>query len=131
MLAGLLDLGLSLSAADYQRILLQRADHTGRLNAVLGQVDVLLMPAMPFAAPSIQRIANLRQEPGYRKRLSRYTAPTDLSGHPTLTFPAGNTTDQHPVAAQLVAAHLGEAQLIRIGRAFQASTQWHTRRPSV
>jgi amidase len=131
MLAGLLDLGLSLSAADYQRILLQRADHTGRLNAVLGQVDVLLMPAMPFAAPSIQRIANLRQEPGYRKRLSRYTAPTDLSGHPTLTFPAGRTADQHPVAAQLVAAHLGEAQLIRIGRAFQASTQWHTRRPPV
>ena len=131
MLAGLLDMGLSLSAADYQRILLQRADHTGRLNAVLGQVDVLLMPAMPFAAPSIQRIANLRQEPGYRKRLSRYTAPTDLSGHPTLTFPAGNTTDQHPVAAQLVGAHLGEAQLIRMGRAFQASTQWHTRRPSV
>jgi len=131
MLAGLLDLGLSLSAADYQRILLQRADHTGRLNAVLGQVDVLLMPAMPFAAPSIQRIANLRQEPGYRKRLSRYTAPTDLSGHPTLTFPAGHTADQHPVAAQLVAAHLGEAQLIRIGRAFQASTQWHTRRPPV
>jgi len=131
MLAGLLDLGLSLSAADYQRILLQRADHTGRLNAVLGRVDVLLMPAMPFAAPSIQRIANLRQEPGYRKRLSRYTAPTDLSGHPTLTFPAGHTADQHPVAAQLVAAHLGEAQLIRIGRAFQASTQWHTRRPPV
>jgi amidase len=131
MLARLLDLGLSLSAADYQRILLQRADHTGRLNAVLAQVDVVLMPAMPFAALSIQRIANLRKEPGYRKRLSRYTAPSDLSGHPTLTFPAGNTADQHPVAAQLVGAHLGEAQLIRIGRAFQAATRWHTRRPPV
>jgi amidase len=101
------------------------------LNAVLAQVDVVLMPAMPFAALSIQRIANLRKEPGYRKRLSRYTAPTDLSGHPTLTFPAGNTADQHPVAAQLVGAHLGEAQLIRIGRAFQAATRWHTRRPPV
>jgi len=131
MLAGLLDLGLSLSAADYQRILLQRADHTGRLNAVLEQVDLLLMPAMPFAAPSVQRIANLRQEPGYRKRLSRYTAPTDLSGHPTLTFPAGATGDNRPVAAQLVAGHLREAHLVRAGRAFQAATQWHSRRPPV
>lgn len=131
MLAGLLDLGWSLSAADYQRILLQRADHTGRLNAVLEQVDLLLMPAMPFAAPGIERIANLRKEPGYRKRLSRYTAPTDLSGHPTLTFPAGATDDHRPVAAQLVAGHLGEAHLVRAGRAFQAATTWHLRRPPV
>lgn len=129
MLAGLLDVGIRLSAADYQRILLQRAEHTGRLNAVLEQVDLLLMPAMPFAAPSLERIANLRQEPGYRKRLSRYTAPTDLSGHPTLTFPAGVTASARPVAAQLVAKHLGESVLVRAGRAFQAVTDWHTRRP--
>ena len=131
MLAGLLDLGNRLTATDYQRMLLQRARHTGQLNAVLMQVDLLLMPAMPFAAPSTERIAHLRQEPGYRRRLSRFTAPTDMSGHPTLTFPAGVTATDRPVAAQLVSGHLNEGLLVRAGGAFQAATNWHLRRPPV
>jgi amidase len=131
MLAGLLDLGNRLTATDYQRMLLQRATHTGQLNAVLMQVDLLLMPAMPFAAPSTERIAHLRQEPGYRRRLSRFTAPTDMSGHPTLTFPAGVTATGQPVAAQLVSGHLNEGLLVRAGSAFQAATNWHLRRPPV
>ena len=129
MLAGLLDIGNKLSATDYQRILLQRASHTGQLNAVLMQVDLILMPAMPFAAPSTERIANMRKDPGHRRRLSRYTAPTDLSGHPTLTFPAGETAAGLPLAAQLVSGHLNESLLVRAGAAFQAATQWHLRRP--
>jgi amidase len=131
MLAGLLDIGNKLSATDYQRILLQRATHTGQLNAVLMQVDLILMPAMPFAAPSTERIANMRKEPGHRRRLSRYTAPTDLSGHPTLTFPAGETAAGLPVAAQLVSGHLNEGLLVRAGAAFQAATQWHLHRPPI
>ncbi len=131
MLAGLLDMGHRLTATDYQRMLLERATHTGQLNAVLMQVDLILMPAMPFATPSTERIANLRQEPGYRRRLSRYTAPTDMSGHPTLTFPAGATATGQPVAAQLVAGHLNEGLLLRAGRAFQAATQWHLLRPAL
>jgi len=131
MLAGLLDIGNKLSATDYQRILLQRATHTGQLNAVLMQVDLILMPAMPFAAPSTERIANMRKDPGHRRRLSRYTAPTDLSGHPTLTFPAGETAAGLPLAAQLVSAHLNEGLLVRAGAAFQTATQWHLRRPPI
>jgi amidase len=131
MLAGLLDIGNKLSATDYQRILLQRATHTGQLNAVLMQVDLILMPAMPFAAPSTERIANMRKDPGHRRRLSRFTAPTDLSGHPTLTFPAGETAAGLPLAAQLVSAHLNEGLLVRAGSAFQVATQWHLRRPPI
>ena len=131
MLAGLLDMGNKQSATDYQRILLHRATHTGQLNAVLMQVDLILLPAMPFAAPSTERIANMRKEPGHRRRLSRYTAPTDLSGHPTLTFPAGETAAGLPLAAQLVSGHLNEGLLIRAGCAFQNATQWHLRRPPI
>jgi amidase len=131
MLAGLLDIGNKLSATDYQRILLQRATHTGQLNAVLMQVDLILMPAMPFAAPSTERIANMRKDPGHRRRLSRFTAPTDLSGHPTLTFPAGETAEGLPLAAQLVSGHLNEGLLVRAGVAFQTATQWHLRRPPI
>ncbi len=131
MLAGLLDTGLALSGADYQRILLARAAFTGRFDALMAQVDLLITPVMPFAGPSVARIAGLRQEPGYRLRLSRFTAPFDMSGHPTITLPSGFTSDGLPLAMQLVSGRLREDLLVRAGRVFQAITDWHARRPPV
>jgi amidase len=131
MLAGLLDTGLALSGPDYQRILLARAGFTGQVDALMAEVDLLITPVMPFAGPSVARIATLRNEPGYRLRLSRYTAPFDMSGHPTITLPAGFTADDLPVAVQLVSGRLREDLLVRAGRVFQAITDWHARRPPV
>lgn len=108
---------------------LRRADLTGRLHTLMSTVDVLICPALPFAAPSIARIAELRTQPGYRARLQRYTVPFNLSGQPTLTLPTGFTSDGLPVAGQLVAANLREDVLVRVGRAFQAVSDWHLRRP--
>ncbi len=131
MLAGLLDTGLAISAADYQKMLLRRADMTGRLNALMGSVDLLIMPAIPFAAPSLERIATLRTQPGYRQQLQRFTVPYNMSGHPTITLPSGFTIDGLPLAAQLVAPHWREDLLVRAGRAFQGASDWHLRRPPV
>ena len=94
-------------------------------------VDLLIAPAIPLVAPGIQRIAQLRAEPGYRLRLSRYTAPFNLSGHPTLTLPTGFTADGLPLAGQLIAPHLREDLLLRAGRAFQQASDHHRRHPSL
>ncbi len=131
MLADLLDVGLALSATGYQRILLTRADFTGRLNALMQGIDLLVTPVIPFGVPSLEQLAELRTRPGYRLLLSRYTAPFDMSGHPTITLPAGVAHDGLPLGVQLVAGHLREDLLVRAGRAFQNSTDWHTRRPPV
>jgi len=131
VLAALLDTGLELSATDYQRILLARADFTGRMHALMQQVDLLLTPVIPFALPSLVQLAELRTQPGYRLGLMRYTAPFDMSGHPTITLPAGFSSDRLPLGVQLVAAHLHEHLLVRAGRAFQGATDWHERRPPV
>jgi amidase len=131
MLADLLDVGRGLSALDYQRLLLLRADFTGRLNAMMQPIDLLLTPVIPFGVPTLSQLAELRAQPGYRLRLSRYTAPFDMSGHPTITLPAGMGHNQLPLGVQLVAGHLREELLVRAGRAFQNSTDWHTRRPPV
>lgn len=131
MLADLLDGGNALSATDYQRLLLARADFTGRLNALMQGVDLLLTPVIPFVVPTLGQLAELRAQSGYRQRLQRYTVPFDMSGHPTITLPAGFTTDTLPLGMQLIAAHLREDLLVRAGRAFQHATDWHTRRPPV
>jgi amidase len=130
-LAALLDDGCALSGTDYQRILLARAEFTGRMHALMQGVDVLLMPVIPFTVPSLAQLAELRSKPGYRSALMRYTAPFDMSGHPTITLPAGFTGERLPLGVQLVGVHLREELLVRAGRAFQNATDWHARRPPV
>jgi amidase len=52
-----------------------------------------------------------------------------MTGQPTLTLPGGFGAEGLPIAFHLVAAHLGEATLIRAGAAFQKATNWHHRHP--
>jgi amidase len=54
-----------------------------------------------------------------------------MSGHPTITLPAGFTREGLPLGVRLVGAHLREDLLVRAGRAFQNATDWHARRPPV
>ncbi|HEY2560295.1 MAG TPA: amidase [Caldimonas sp.] len=130
-LAGLIDAGRALSGADYQKILLRRRDFAGRVLAVLAPVDAMLIPAQPIAAPTVARMGTLGRVPAELAALIRYTAPFDMSGNPTLTFPVAFTTAGLPIAAQFVGKPLGEAAVVRAGRAFQRVTDFHRRHPRV
>lgn len=130
-LAGLIDMGRAMSAADYQRILLRRRAFSGRMHQALEPVDVMLIPAQPIAAPTVARMATLGQVPAELAALVRYTAPFSMSGHPSLTLPAAFTAQGLPVAVQFVGKHLGEVQICRAGRAFQRATDWHRRHPRI
>ena len=129
-LAGLLDLGCGTSGPDLQKVWLRRRDFAGRLTALMETIDLLLIPAQPMASPTVAQMAALGSDPAGFARLVRFTAPFDMSGHPTITLPAGFTRQGTPVAIQLVAARLEEARLVRAGMAFQRVTHWHRGRPT-
>ena len=128
-LAGLIDAGRALSGLELQRIRLRRMAFTGRVHAVLAGADAMLIPAQPFAAPTVARMATLGRIPAELSALIRYTAPFSMSSHPTMTFPAGFTAAGLPIGAQFVGRHLGEASIVRVTRAFQRATDWHRRHP--
>ena len=130
-LAGLLDLGRSLSAMDLQAVWLRRRAFAGRVTALFQSIDLLLIPAQPKASPTNAEMDALGTDPDDFARLVRFTAPFDMSGHPTITMPAGFTRGGLPVAVQLVSARLDEALLVRAGRAFQRVTDWHQRHPAL
>ncbi len=130
-LSAFIDAGRALSGMEYQRLLLRRRAFTGFVQRALEPVDVMLIPAQPFAAPTVARMATLGQVPAELAALIRYTAPFDLSGNPTLTVPAAFTAKGLPVAVQFVGKHLGEAEIFRAGRAFQRVTDWHRRHPRI
>jgi amidase len=130
-LAGFIDLGRSVSALDQQKIWLRRRAFSGRVAALFETIDLLLIPAQPMASPTQAQMAALGVDPEGFARLVKFSAPFNMSGHPTLTLPGGFTPRGMPVAIQLVGAHLGEALLVRAGRAFQRATEWHQRHPTL
>jgi amidase len=76
-------------------------------------------------------MTTLGQVPEELAALIRFTAPMDMTGHPTITLPSGFTSRGTPIAFQLVAGHLREDLLVRAGRAYQRSTAWHRKHPAV
>jgi amidase len=129
VLSSVIDAGRALSGIDYQKILLRRLDLRGRVAALFGAIDLLLIPVHPFAPLDLATIRTLGEQPELVAKLQRYTCAFDMTGHPTITLPGGSSEARMPIAFQLVAAHLGEATLVRAGAAFQSITSWHRRRP--
>lgn len=125
--AALLDLGRGLSGLELTRLQLTRARVTGEINQLLASIDLLLLPAMAVAAPSLAAM-KVRTPQTIASRL-RYTAPIDMSGHPTLTLPGGMTADGVPVGFQIVGRAFDEAGILAAGHAFQQATDWHMKHP--
>jgi len=128
-LSRLIDGGRVLSGMDYQRILLAAQRLTGELDSLMSELDVVLAPVQPYAAPTHEQLANLALDPEANRRLIQFTAPFNVSGHPCLSLPIGLTAGGLPIGGQFIARKGGEAVLCRAGMAVQRVSDWHRLRP--
>ena len=129
VLASVLDVGHRISALDYQPIRLRRMELRGRFEHLFQTIDALLLPVQPFAPLTLNRVSTLGTQPHLILKLQRFTAPFDLTGHPTVTFPGGFNEHELPIGLQL--AGRDETKLIRAAAGFQRETLWHRRHPLV
>ncbi len=130
-LAALIESGRALSGVEYQKIILRRNDFRGSVSALFETIDLLVVPAQPFASPTIATMATLGQDPAMLMALLRFTSPFDMTGNPTITMPCAFTEAGTPLGFQLVARHMGEELLCRAGYAYQQTTDWHHRHPDL
>jgi amidase len=129
VLADLIEAGRRMPAVDYARLQHRRSAVAGALDSLLASLDLLLMPVMGTAAWSLERLAAAGRDPEAVAARLRYTAPFDLSGHPTLTLPGGMTSDDMPTGFQIVGRSFDESAILAAGHAFQQATEWHLERP--
>jgi aspartyl-tRNA(Asn)/glutamyl-tRNA(Gln) amidotransferase subunit A len=61
--------------------------------------------------------------------MSRLTRPVNLLGLCALALPCGFTEEGLPISLQIAGRAYEEAQVLRIGWAYENATDWHTRRP--
>lgn len=97
-----------------------------QIDALFDEVDLLLMPVIATAVEPAGPPAMPDMELALRRATA--TMAFSITGHPTLTLPAG-LIDGLPTALQLVARPFDEALLLRAGQAWQQHTSHHRERP--
>lgn len=104
----------TISAVDYLDAQRARASLRDRLIRCFDDHDLLAMPTVPVVAPRVEDFA------AYLMVLARNAIPWSLVGFPAISVPAG-TVDGLPVGMQFVAPPGREADLVRVGRAFESA----------
>lgn len=130
-LSALLDRGHAFSGMELGEALKARRDFTGQVGLAFDGIDMLLVPALPIAGPSLDFMASLGEDPEAILAIGPYTAPFDVCGYPTITVPCGASEHGIPVAFQFVARPFAESLLCRAAHAYQQVTDWHRRRPAL
>jgi Asp-tRNA(Asn)/Glu-tRNA(Gln) amidotransferase A subunit family amidase len=54
---------------------------------------------------------------------------TNLTGHPAIALPSGFNEDGTPVSISFIGRLFGEADMMRVAKAYQDATDFHTRQP--
>src|SRR5271169_410705 len=123
--------GLAISGVTYLEALRWRGPALAAHMAAVAGVDAVLAPAVPVAAPTIAEsdVGNSPDAEAVIQRLTRFTRPINYLGLPSLAIPAGFTAKGLPVAMQLIGRSFDEATLLKIGAAFQRSTDFHDKVP--
>jgi aspartyl-tRNA(Asn)/glutamyl-tRNA(Gln) amidotransferase subunit A len=89
--------------------------------------DFLLTPTTPIVAPTIEGHDAVEQA----GRLTRFTAPFNLTGLPALSLPCGFTKEGLPIGLQIVSRAWTDAKVLNAGYAFEQKTDWHTNVPAI
>jgi len=112
-----LQLGSLVAGADYVLAQRMRARIRAAMSDVFHDIDVLLLPSTPIAAPVVgERTVRWRsEEEPVDGALVRLTAPFNLTGLPALSVPYGATAGL-PIGVQVVGQWNDEARVLAVGR---------------
>ena len=124
-----IDFGRAATSLDVGRANACRNHWRGTLARLFEHVDLFIAPPYPDLTPTVDGFMAVMDSPDGLHRLTRYTAPHDMSGSPTVSLPCGFSAAGRPLGFQLVGRDFGEDLLLRAGHAYQQQTDWHHRHP--
>jgi aspartyl-tRNA(Asn)/glutamyl-tRNA(Gln) amidotransferase subunit A len=119
--------GAKTTLTDYILARRTQAEIKKRCEQFFESYDLLLTPTTPIAAPTIEGHDAVEQA----GRLTRFTAPFNLTGLPALSVPCGFTKEGLPIGLQIISPAWSEARVLNAGYAFEGATEWHTHSPQI
>jgi aspartyl-tRNA(Asn)/glutamyl-tRNA(Gln) amidotransferase subunit A len=123
--------GLAVPGVLYLEAMRWRAPALAAHVAATTDVDAVLAPVAPVAAPTIAEsdVGNSPDAEAVIQRLTRFTRPINYLGLPSLSIPTSFNAKGLPIGMQLIGRSFDEATLIAIGAAFQRATDFHDKVP--
>ena len=118
-------MGALVTAADYLRAQRLRERFRREVDALFERVDLLVFPGQMTPALRFEDFPMT----GLAPASMRYTAPWNLLGLPAVVVPCGVSREGLPVSIQIVGRAFDDATVLRLARAYERATDWHTRRP--
>jgi Asp-tRNA(Asn)/Glu-tRNA(Gln) amidotransferase A subunit family amidase len=117
-----LALARELSNRDYVRAQQVRTRLTEHLDRIFTRVDAMLTPTTAITAPIIRpdAVHDGESDLEMTSAMMRFVFPTNLSGHPALSLPAGYDSAGMPIGLQLMGRPWEEHVLLRLGAAIEA-----------
>jgi aspartyl-tRNA(Asn)/glutamyl-tRNA(Gln) amidotransferase subunit A len=119
--------GAKTSSTEYILARKTQADVRKRCELFFESYEFLITPTTPIAAPTIEGHDAVEQA----GRLTRFTAPFNLTGLPALSLPCGFTKEGLPIGMQIVARAWGDAKALNAGYAYEQATEWHKKFPKI
>ncbi|UCG77277.1 MAG: Asp-tRNA(Asn)/Glu-tRNA(Gln) amidotransferase subunit GatA [Nitrospirota bacterium] len=93
-----------------------------------GEVDVIATPTVPTTA---FKIGEMIDDPLQMYMSDILTISVNLAGLPAISVPCGFSSDDLPIGLQIIGKHFNEVEVLKTAYAFEQSTEWHKRRPSL
>jgi aspartyl-tRNA(Asn)/glutamyl-tRNA(Gln) amidotransferase subunit A len=95
---------------------------------VFAQCQALLTPVSPVPA---FRFGERLADPLQMYLADVFTIPMNLAGLPAMSIPCGFTSQELPIGLQIIAPPFREPTIFQVAAAFEAATDFHTRKPAL
>jgi aspartyl-tRNA(Asn)/glutamyl-tRNA(Gln) amidotransferase subunit A len=123
--------GETVTTAEYIQRRREMDEARRNISQVFADMDVLVTPTMPMAAPAI---ADLKADPEALRpaelKLLRNTRPFNVWGLPAISVPCGFTQSGLPIGLQIAGPHWREDLVLRVAHAYEQATVWDKARNS-
>jgi aspartyl-tRNA(Asn)/glutamyl-tRNA(Gln) amidotransferase subunit A len=116
--------GAKTTSTEYALARRTQAEVRKRCELFFESHDLLILPTTPIAAPTIAGHDAVEQA----GRLTRFTAPFNLTGLPAISIPCGFTSDGLPIGLQIVSRAWADAKVLNTAYAYEQATEWHKKR---
>ena len=97
-------------------------------DAAFEQVDVIVAPTSPTTA---FRVGEKVDDPLQMYLTDVFTLSMNLAGNCGLSLPCGFDESGLPIGLQVMGAPFEEERVLTVAHAFEQSSEWHTRKPSL
>lgn len=123
--------GREVLAADFLEQLRVRDELRRKARIALENVDFLVTPTTPFAAPTLDAVDRDDVYFSINGLCLRNTIAVNLLGLCAVSLPCGFTRTGLPIGLQLIGHPHDEARLLRLARAFEQVTNYNLRTPGL